>query len=120
MRTAPKTDIRIACLRSTVEKDPSITLRNEKLTVMATMGLYIAQQLVRVALKALGHSYVKRVLVHAQSSSTEIATLVFLDVAIRIKQRSVGLFLQSMRLALDEPYRADISIGRERAHCMDD
>jgi hypothetical protein len=63
MRTAPKTDIRIACLRSTVEKDPSITLRNEKLTVMATMGLYIAQQLVRVALKALGHSYVKRVLV---------------------------------------------------------
>jgi len=79
MRCASKTGILKECLRSIVENDLFITLREAKATIAAIMSASLSQQLVQVVLKTFGYSRRKRDLVHARASSTEIATTVFLE-----------------------------------------
>jgi hypothetical protein len=62
-----------------VENDPLIIVRKAKAMIIASSGISDSQDLVRAALKALGYSRIKRVLVHTRSWSIEIATLVFLE-----------------------------------------
>jgi len=54
MRSASKTTILRACLRSMVENGPLITAWRPKATKAATMGVSVSQQLVRVVLKSPG------------------------------------------------------------------
>jgi hypothetical protein len=118
MRFAPETDIFRDCLRSMLQKQPvDPLLRKAKPKIVAAKGVSVCHQLIRVVLKTSGYSR-KKVLVYARPTWNEIATAEFLEPAIGIKHRPVGLFFQSMRVPPDEAAGAYIGIGGERTCCM--
>lgn len=70
----PKPGIHKDCLRSMGDNDLLITLREMKATIVATMGVSVSRQLIRMVSKTLEYNRKKRVLVQPRPFSTEIAT----------------------------------------------
>ena len=62
-----------------LETEPLITFGKAKATMEVATGVSVSQQLVGSVLNTLEYSRVRRVLVYAQSSCTEIATIAFLE-----------------------------------------
>jgi len=78
MRSGPKPDILKACLQSVIENDQLINLREANASIVATTGVSVSQQLIRVILKTPGSNR-NKVLVHSRPASTEIAGTAFLE-----------------------------------------
>jgi hypothetical protein len=54
MRSGPKPDILKACLHSVIENNQLINLREANASIVATTGVSVPQQLIRVILKTPG------------------------------------------------------------------
>jgi hypothetical protein len=101
-----------------VENDPLIIVRKAKAMIIASSGISDSQDLVRAALKALGYSRKKRVLVHTRSWSIEIATIVFLERCdLHEAQERRLFFFQSIILSSDETVEAYTGIRRDGVLC---